>query len=289
MKKLTPGSTSVLRLTQAANSKYKSLCDQNCLCKEEKEEGTKPGHHNHGVDDKDDNHKGGHQEHEMVTTTKTGAGKSHDQEKCHDQVKVKSVTNSESEKCHKTYSLNDTIEEYSQQLPIISELALSLRLSLVAAASDIEKFFCQIRMSVQTSFLQASLVFKCSKTGLPTFKNQSDNQPNEKQILIPTYCAFGIADLSQAAQAASDQITNVFENYLEADLNHRASAYTTLASVGISADWIKHRTWESDFFSSQCDNALKKQLYIDDHAAYISLHTVALYLHQSSIHNTTNT
>ena len=51
--------------SSAANSKYKSLCDQNCLCKEEKEEGTKPGHHNHGVDDKDDNHKGGHQEHEM--------------------------------------------------------------------------------------------------------------------------------------------------------------------------------------------------------------------------------
>ena len=285
VKKTSEGSTTILRVTQAANSLYRSLCSENCACKSKMSKSTdnKSDHDDDGDDfiqdddddDDDDNAAAPQLSDTNVNHNISRQPAKHQQRSSDCNVK----------QCDTMMSLNSTIEDYAQQLPAIPDLALSLRLSVVAGVADLEKFFTQIKMDMPTSFLQASLVYKCQKSGLPTFSNKSENIPNQKQVLIPTHCAFGLSDLSQCAQACSDQIGGIYEQYLKEDPAHRKNAFEVLKAACINAPWILTENWESAFYSQQSDYALKTALYIDDYAGYIGLQMVVSFLHQKSLHN----
>ena len=276
VRKVAPGSTSPLRLTQAANAKYRSLCGPTCPCKPAPTEGGQ-----HLDDDQNGNHNdkqhGNHHHHNHQHDHHN-----HDHHNDHDAHEQKSNKTG----CKYTLSLNDTIENYQQQLPVISELALGLRLSVSSGACDIQKFFTQIRMNDDTAFRQAALVFRCWKTNLPTYSNSTEGKANEKSILIPQYCAFGICDLSQCAQACSNQIAEIFEAHLKSDKKHRIAAVEILRQAGIEAPWLLDLGWQWKFYSQQCDTKLRSDLYIDDHAASVALDSALLFLYQQSLHNT---
>ena len=143
-------------------------------------------------------------------------------------------------------------------------------------------------MDNATSFRQAALVYRCWKTDLPTYANSTEGKANEKSILIPKYCAFGISDLSQTAQACSNQIAEIFESYLKSNKAHRETAVETLSRAGITAPWLLELGWEWRFYSTQCDNKLRSELYIDDHAASVNLDNALSFLHQKSLNSTTH-
>ena len=292
VKKLNKGASTVLRLTQAANSLYRSLCIDGCPCRAKKGKGDDDkidhfdgNHDDDGDDHNNDDHK--HDDDSLKTTSEQLRDNTVDQI-ASVQVGGK-LSNRLSAcaggKCETTLSLNDTIEDYAQQLPAIADLALSLRLSLVAGAADVEKYFTQIKMDDSTSFRQAALVYRCWKSNLPTFSNTTEGRPNEKQVLIPTNCAFGLCDLSQCAQACSDQIAGIFETHLREAPENRKCAHEKLKSVHIDASWILTENWESKFYYQQCDNALKTALYIDDFAGYITIQMCISFLQQKSLHS----
>ena len=293
VRKLSPGSTSVLRLTQQANCKYKSMCGSDCPCKPAKTEEKREEQHldedqnvNHNDKQHDHHHNHDHHHKHDHHHNHDHHHKHHNHDHHHNQdVHEKDSRKSE---CKITLSLNDTIQNYQQQLPVIADLALALRLSVSAGACDIQKYFTQIKMDNATSFRQAALVYRCWKTDLPTYANSTEGKANEKSILIPKYCAFGISDLSQTAQACSNQIAEIFESYLKSNKAHRETAVETLNRAGIAAPWLSELGWEWRFYSTQCDNKLRSELYIDDHAASVNLDNALSFLHQKSLNSTTH-
>ena len=240
-------STTLLRVCQSANAMYKSICNETCPCKVQQKEGKQEVFNRQGVQSEGLN-------------------------VCADRYLT-----GPNEHCKVRLSLNNTINEYPQNLPPIMELALSHRTTMVAAGADIVRFFRQINQSIKCAMLCSSVLYKDNVTALPTFSMSTNGQPNEKHILVPTACAFGIQDLSQAAQACCHQVIDVFTKHL-AVAGSRENMCQILEQADIDGRWLLIDNAERNMVESFSKEALKSHVYIDDFCHQINLKVVMKFL-----------
>ena len=245
VKSFTSESTT-LRICQAGNALYKSICNEYCPCKK-----------------------------------KTGkAGRTDNPENTKTQAQGKDITNGiETEaQCNAHISLNQTIQEYQQHLPAVFDLALGHRTAMVTAGADVEKYFKQIKQSTDTALLNCLFLYRDCVSNLPTFSMETEGRQNEKQILVATSCQFGLQDLSQCAQACGQKVVSTFRKHLEGPPINRLKACEALKRAGIESEWLAADGEEARFIAQLSDDCMKSNLYVDDYCHTVELRTVISFL-----------